>query len=219
MALSFRNSFRRLWLFEIWNFNWWRQHIYHGTATNRDVPGWNINRYKISAWMVCQWKRFWCKHEIGFWRSRENELAFQLMDSSSKRMPGHRWVYYGAMRTSVFLNKKNMRLRCLEKRPIVWKIIMQYIWNSDFGWDNELTIFCEWRCDLSNIHRARVQRCYSGAFSSATIVQLHIFGDALEQTYCTTSNQAESSCRATRAENRSFIYKLKFVLIFFYYEI
>lgn len=72
------------------------------------------------------------------------------------------------------------------------KIIMQSVWKSGIGWDDELTpmlfdLWRKWLRDLAGIERVRVPRCYSFAFSSATNIQLHIFCDASEQAYCTVA--------------------------------
>lgn len=69
------------------------------------------------------------------------------------------------------------------------RIIMQNIWKSAIGWDDELTSaqVVLWRTfigDLADIHRVQVPRCYSTMFSTANNVQLHIFCDASEQAYC-----------------------------------
>lgn len=68
------------------------------------------------------------------------------------------------------------------------KLLMQQIWRSDIGWDDEVTAEqCElwrtWLQKLSMIHEIGIPRCYSSLLSCADDVQLHVFCDASEEAY------------------------------------
>lgn len=69
------------------------------------------------------------------------------------------------------------------------RLIMQRIWRSEIGWDDEITtdqyeLWQIWLQKLSMIERIEIPRCYSLLFPAANDVQLHIFCDASEEAYC-----------------------------------
>lgn len=72
------------------------------------------------------------------------------------------------------------------------KLIMQRIWRSEIGWDDEVTsdqyeLWRSWLQKLTMIEQVSIPRCYSQLFLGANDVQLHIFCDASEEAYCSVA--------------------------------
>jgi hypothetical protein len=70
------------------------------------------------------------------------------------------------------------------------KLLLQDIWRSGIGWDDELTKEQEkswdsWMMELKRITEVEIPRCYSKPFLGAEEVQLHVFCDASERAFCT----------------------------------
>lgn len=68
------------------------------------------------------------------------------------------------------------------------KILMQDIWRSEIGWDDEVpeTINLKWQGwleELQGIASVRIPRCYSTLIPESKSTQLHVFCDASEKAY------------------------------------
>ena len=68
------------------------------------------------------------------------------------------------------------------------KILMREIWNSAFGWDEQLrdkefVIWKLWLSDLKGIAKCRVERCYQLKENQTKSAELHIFNDASSRAY------------------------------------
>ena len=68
------------------------------------------------------------------------------------------------------------------------KILLQEIWRSGIGWDDQIPQLLHekwknWLNELSGITEMKIPRCYSWKFSSTEKKQLHIFCDASEQAF------------------------------------
>ena len=68
------------------------------------------------------------------------------------------------------------------------RILLQEVWRSEIGWDDEITTdlfkkWCLWLQELKNIPEVRIPRCYSLELNQASNVQLHLFCDASEKAF------------------------------------
>ncbi|XP_021964865.1 uncharacterized protein LOC110860108 [Folsomia candida] len=68
------------------------------------------------------------------------------------------------------------------------KMLLQQVWRSEIGWDDEIphTIFETWKIWLEYVQKIpnfRLPRCYSWTYTSAEEVQLHLFVDASEEAF------------------------------------
>jgi len=68
------------------------------------------------------------------------------------------------------------------------KILLQDIWRTDLGWDDELTTdLCgkweEWLLELQNIGQVKISRCFTGHVKVNENRQLHCYCDASEKAF------------------------------------
>jgi hypothetical protein len=69
------------------------------------------------------------------------------------------------------------------------KIVLQEIWRSGIGWDDEVTgpileKWGSWIVELKNISLMKIPRCYSSSLKLDGNNRLHLFCDASEKAYC-----------------------------------
>lgn len=68
------------------------------------------------------------------------------------------------------------------------KILLQDVWRTDLGWDDEITEslysrWTRWIAELQGITEVKIPRCYSNFIPQSSSVQLHIFCDASEKAF------------------------------------
>lgn len=68
------------------------------------------------------------------------------------------------------------------------KMLLQLIWRSKIGWDDELSeklndTWENWITELQNITSVDIPRCYTSRFSTSKEIELHVFCDASEDAF------------------------------------
>lgn len=72
------------------------------------------------------------------------------------------------------------------------KILLQDVWRTELGWDDEVTDsiyerWTSWTTELQEIPEVRIPRCYSNLIPTADSVQMHVFCDASEKAFTAIS--------------------------------
>ena len=101
------------------------------------------------------------------------------------------------------------------------KILLQDVWRTGQGWDDELSglplkKWETWVTQLANIENLKIRRCYSPEMMTATQLQLHLFCDASEQAFSAVAyirTTSESSIEISLVAAKSRVSPLKPVSI------
>jgi len=72
------------------------------------------------------------------------------------------------------------------------KILLQDVWRSSIGWDDELAgdslvKWTEWISQLGEVETVTIPRCYSNNMKTSKSLQLHVFCDASEQAFASVA--------------------------------
>ncbi|XP_068692552.1 uncharacterized protein [Montipora foliosa] len=72
------------------------------------------------------------------------------------------------------------------------KILLQQVWHCGIGWDDLLPSelleeWSKWQEELDGISQFRISRFYRHVPDSPSAIELHVFGDASEQAFCSVA--------------------------------
>ena len=72
------------------------------------------------------------------------------------------------------------------------KLLLQQVWQFGIGWDETppsefLLEWSKWQKELDSLSEFLVPRFYRHVSDSPTVIQLHVFGDASEQAFCSVA--------------------------------
>ena len=72
------------------------------------------------------------------------------------------------------------------------KLLFQQVWQFGIGWDETppsefLLEWSKWQKELNSLSEFLVPRFYRHVSDSPTVIQLHVFGDASEQAFCSVA--------------------------------
>ena len=118
------------------------------------------------------------------WDTATDTLRVQPVAAKISR-PGKSMTKRQALSTVMAVFDPLGLLACFTIRA---RVLLQDIWRSGIGWDDELPTsikvrWDEWCQDLQSLCKVNIPRCYSLAVADATSIELHTFCDASEKAF------------------------------------